>query len=86
MHRHFQKGSASRFSYSGLKATIKVYAKIRQTQYQNIRIGIYKNESETISDLYTNKEELITNKKDGVGHKQLLDTMEKIREKKRSGI
>lgn len=56
VHRHFQKGGANRFSYSGLKQAVKGYAKLREADQQNRRIGVFKFESEYTTDLDTNKE------------------------------
>ncbi|MFZ2835813.1 MAG: hypothetical protein WAZ21_00635 [Candidatus Saccharimonadales bacterium] len=72
IHRHFQKGEANRFSYSGLKQRVKEYAKLRESTQQIMRIGVSRSASNPVPNQDTNKEPERTNNKD-------LDGKEKYR-------
>lgn len=75
VHRHYQKGGANRFSYSGLKQRIKDYAKLRESSVRNLTIGVSITSPESRSNLDTNKEPERTKNKE-------LSGLEKLKQKR----
>lgn len=78
VHRHYQKGEANRFSYSGLKQSVKAYARLRESTKQDLHIGVSRSIPDLMSNQDTNKEPRRIHNKDLAGKKKYRQRREEL--------